>query len=261
MKKNYSIALGWWAARWLAHIWVLKYLEEKEIKIDELSGTSMGAIIASMMAVWMDSQEIIEFTEKLNYFSFIDPDFKSWFLKWKKIEKKLREVFSDKKIENTKIPLKIIATDIENSVFKVFDSGDIVDAIRASMSLPWVFIPKKIDNVEYCDGGIMMNLPIEVLSWKDVIASSALKINTWKIKKDKKLLWIKFKSWFWENNFETIKRSVIAMMKVNEDRSLQTKDKNIKLIRPDFWELDIMNFNKLEEFIKIGYDEAKKLDL
>jgi hypothetical protein len=107
------------------------------------------------------------------------------------------------------------------------------------------------------DGWIMMNLPIEVLSWENILAVSALKINTWSIVKQKEFLWINFKSGFWQNNYETIKRSVILMMKVNEDNSLKTPNKNITLIRPNFWKLDIIDFWKVNEFIEIGYEEIR----
>jgi NTE family protein len=251
--KKISLALWGWAARWLCHIWVLKYLEEKKVEINEVSGTSMWAIIASMIAIWMNYEEIKKFAKSLNMLSLADLDFKLWFLKWNKIEKKLKEVFWDKKIEETKIPLKIIATNVEKAESRIFTSWKIVDVIRASFSLPWVFIPKEIDWESYVDWWIMNNLPINALEWKDIIAVSALKINTWKIVEEKEFLWIKIKTWFWKNNYETIKRSVILMMKVNEDISITIKNKNITLIRPDFWNLDIMHFNKVDEFVEIGY--------
>ena len=74
-------------------------------------------------------------------------------------------------------------------------------------------------------------------------------------------MWFSFDTWFWKNNYEIIKRSVIAMMKVNEDLSLKTQRKNITLIRPKFWELDIIDFNKVNEFVELGYNEAKKIKL
>jgi len=255
--KKISLALWGWAARGLIHIWVLKYLEEKNIEISEVSGTSMWAIIASMIAIWMNSKKIKDFAKSINILSLADFDLKSGLLKWKKVENKLKEVFGNKKIEETKIPLKIIATNIEKAESKVFDSWKIVDAVRASISLPWIFVPKKIDWESYVDGWIMMNLPIEVLDWKEILAVSALKITTWKIEKEKKFLGIKLKTWFWQNNYEIIKRSVILMMKVNEDRSFQTPWKSISLIRPNFWDLDIMHFSKVDEFEKIGYEAVK----
>jgi len=256
--KKISLVLGWGAARGLSYIGVLKYLEEKKIEITEISWTSMWAIIWAMIAIWMDSKEIKEFASSLNMLKLADFDLKSGLLKWNKIEKKFKEIFWDKKIQDTKIPLKIVATNVEKAEIKVFDYGLIVNAIRASMSLPWIFVPKEIDWESYVDWWIMMNLPIEVLSWKEILAISALKINTWKIVKERKILWLNFKTGFWKNNFETVKRSVILMMKVNEDNSLNTKNKNITLIRPNFGELDIMHFNKVDEFIDIGYDEIKK---
>ncbi len=259
--KKYSLALWGWAARGLVHVWVLKYLEEKNIEISEVSGTSMGAIIWAMLAIWMSSSEIKDFANKLNFLTLIDIDFKTWLLKWNKVERKLSEIFGDKKVQDCKIPLKIVATNIEKSESKIFTSWKIVDVIRASISLPWIFIPKEINSEFYVDGGIMMNLPIEILDWNYIIAVSALKINTWKIVKEKKVFWLNFKSWFWKNNYETIKRSVIAMMKVNEENSIKTLWKNIKLIRPNFWELDIIDFNKVDEFVELGYIEAKKLKI
>jgi len=255
--KKISLALGWWAARGLVHIGVYKYLEENDIKIIEISGTSMWAIVWAMIAIWKSSKEIIDFAKEINFLKLADFDLKSGLLKWNKIEKKLREVFGSIKIEDTKIPLKIIATNIEKAESKVFDSWDIVEAIRASISLPGIFVPKEINWESYVDWWIMMNLPIEILSWKEVLAISALKINTWKIVKQKKYLWIKFKTGFWKNNYETIKRSVILMMKVNEDNSLRTQNKNILFLRPNFWELDIMDFDKVEDFVNIGYEEIK----
>jgi len=256
--KEISIALGGWAARWLIHIWILKYIEEKDIKIKEISWTSMWAIIASLYAIWMSSKEIKNFAKSINFLKLADFDFKTWLLKWNKIENKLKEVLGDKRIESTKIPLKIIATNIETAETKVFTKWLIIDAVRASFSLPWIFKPKIINNQAYIDGGVMMNLPIEVLDWKNIIAVSALKINKWNIIEKKNIFWFSFTTWFWRNNFEIIKRSVILMMKVNEDKSLETKNKNIVLIRPEFWKLDIMDFNKVDEFEKIWYNTIKK---
>ena len=258
MPKNYSLALwGWWA-RWFTHIWVYKYLEEQKIVIEEISWTSMWAIIWSMIAIWKTSKEIWDFAKSVNFITISDFDFKSGLIKGKKVEKKLEEIFWDLNIDETKIPLKIISTNIEKNETVIFTKWKIVDAIRASISLPGVFMPKEIGGEMYVDWGLMMNLPIEALEWSNIIASSALKISDWKIVKVKEIFWIKFKSGLLKNSYETIKRSVILMMKVNEDRSLQTVWKKIKLIRPKYWKLDISDFMKIDEFIQLWYLSAKK---
>lgn len=257
--KEYCLTLwGWWA-RWFIHLGVLKLLEEKDIKLTEISWSSMWAVIWAMIAIWMDYEEITNMAKDLNFLKLVDIDFRTWLLKWNKIENKFKEIFQNKKIEDTDIPLKIVATNIETSEPEVFKSWKIVDALRASISLPWIFVPKEIDKKLYIDWWIMMNLPIEALDWNDIIAVSSLKLNAWKIIKEKKVFWIKFKTGFWKNNYEIIKRSVLSMMKVNEDNSIRTPWKNIQLIRPVFWDLDITNFWKLDEFINLGYNEARKV--
>ena len=60
MIKQYALALGGWAARWLSYIWVIQYLEENNIEITELSGTSIGSIIAGLYAMWKSSSEMKE---------------------------------------------------------------------------------------------------------------------------------------------------------------------------------------------------------
>ena len=257
--KKYWLALWWWAARWLVHIWVLKYIKDNEIEIDEVSWTSMWAIVAAMYAIWKTNEEIIDFAKSINYLTMWDPDFKTGLLKWKKVEKKLFEIFWNLNIEEANIPLKIVTTNLETSESRILNKGGIVEAIRASISLPGIFIPKEIEGESYVDWWIMMNLPIEALDNKNIIAVSALKINKWPVVKKQKIFWVNFKTGFLKNNFEIIKRSVILMMKVNEDNSLKTLWKEVKLIRPDFWNLDIIDFNKVDEFVKLWYDSSSNI--
>lgn len=174
MKKTYSLALWGWAAKWFIHIWVYKYLQENDMHFSEVSWTSMWAIIASLIAIWKDYQEITLIAKEISYYKMIDLDLSYWLIKWEKIYKKLEELFWTLEIQNTKIPLKITATNITNGTLKIFTQGKIVDALRASMSIPWILSPKIIDNISYVDGGMIMNLPIQALSGENIIAVSAL---------------------------------------------------------------------------------------
>jgi len=69
MNKNYALALWWWAARWLAHIGILQYIEEKNIEINEISWTSMWAVVAWFYAIWKSVEEMKEFAKSINYLS------------------------------------------------------------------------------------------------------------------------------------------------------------------------------------------------
>lgn len=259
MRKRYWLALWWGAAVWLLHIWVIKTIEEKNIKITEVSWTSMWAIVAAFYAMWKSSDEMITFTKEINFLKMLDFDLKNWLLKWNKISKKLEEVFWDKKIEKQKIKLKIVATNIETWEKKVFNKGKIIDAVRASISLPWIFIPHKILDDSYVDGWILNNLPVEVLNNKNIIAVSAIKEIDSPLKRKKKILWFNLGVWFFNMNFQILERSLILMMKSNEKQSIETRGKQVTLIKCKTEWYDVYSFNKVDELVNIWYTEANHI--
>ncbi len=257
MKKKYSLALWGGAARGLVHIWVLKYLNENKIWISEISWTSMWAIIASLYCIWKSTDEIIDIAKNINYLKLIDPNFKTWFLKWNKVYNLLKKIFWDQKIEDQKIKLKILATNITTWRKRVFKKWKIIDALRASFSLPWVFVPYEIDWELYIDWGVSNNLPIECLRTKNVIAVSALKTITWPLITKRKFMWMKINRMFLNLNYQILHRTILLMMKQNEIKSLETKNKNIISVQPNFWELEYYSFNRIDEFVDLGYNEIK----
>ena len=259
MKKKYSIALWWWAARWFIHIWVLQYLEEHHIQIWEISWTSMWAIIGAFYAIWKTPDEIKKIAEDINYLKLIDFDLNTWVLKWKKVLKKLESFFWDKKIEDLDMKLKIVATNIETCEKHVFETWKIVDAIRASLSLPWIFTPHKVSEGSFIDGGVTNNLPIDVLSGQHIIGVSALKKITWPLRNTRKIFWFEFNKWFFNLNYQIIHRTIVTMMKQNELKSIQHVEWDFQLISPDFWELDYYSFDKIDEFIELWYTQAEKI--
>lgn len=258
MKKQYSLALWWWAARWFVHIWVLKYLEENDIEIKELSGTSMWAIVAAMKACSKTTDEMIEVAKSISFIKLIDPDLSFWLLKWYKVLKKLEEIFWDKKIEDLKIPLKVMATNLETWESTAFETWSLAKAVRASLSLPWVFMPYKIGEYSYVDGWVTNNLPVSVLSWEHILWVSALKEITWPIETKTKFLGIEFNKWFFDYSYRVGHRTLLFMMKQNENRSIEKAWKNVKILTPDFWELDYYSFDKIDEFVELWYKLAKE---
>ena len=138
-------------------------MEEKNIQITEIAGTSMGAIIGAFLAIGTTSDEMQKITREINYLQMIDFDLKNGFIKGDKIINFLEKYFGNTQIQDLKIPLKIIATDLETGEKKVFMNGKIVDAVRASISLPGIFRPHEIDGKFFIDGGVVSNLPLEEL--------------------------------------------------------------------------------------------------
>lgn len=256
-KKKYWLALGWWAARWFAHIGVIKFLIENNILISEISWTSMGALVGACFWVGMNYDDMYKLVSEINYFKLIDLDFRRWVLKWNKIKDKLRQIFRQTKIQDCKIPLKIVATDVDKGEKIVFEKGDLLDVLRASISVPAILAPYEYDGMNLVDWGIVNNLPIELLKSSDVIAVSALRNTNVAIKKNKNILWFEFFSWFWWYNYRVIQRSIDLMMKQNQERSLSVR-KNIVLIQPIFEHIDYYEFHKYDQIIDIGYSASKE---
>lgn len=243
MQKNISLCLWWGWARAFIHIWVLKYLEEENYSIEEVSGTSMGAIIAAGIALGMSAQEIYDFTKKnFSYWKLIDFSFGKGIFS-EKIFKMLKEVYGRSKVSHTKIPLKIVATRLEDMQKVVFTNESIVDAVRASMSIPGIFTPHTIEWNHYIDGMLSENLPIWVLSWKNIIAVSSV---------------MGRESNFW-NTREVLTKAFNKANFDNEELSLLSSNKDIILIRPHYDHIDFFDFLKFEELVEIGYSEAKNI--
>jgi NTE family protein len=154
--------------------------------------------------------------------------------------------------------LKIVATNIETGKRKVFTKWKISKALRASLSLPWAFVPYKIWNFYYVDWWVVNNLPIDVLKGKNIIWVSALKNIKWPLIFKKKFLWFEINTNFFEYNYQILHRTILLMMKQNEDKSIMNLKWKWVTIRPEFWDLDYYDYSKLAEFIEIGYKEAKK---
>lgn len=262
MNKSYSLALGWWAAKWLCHIGVLKYIEENNIKINEVAWTSMWAIIWACFASWMSYTDIKKIAEDIKILKLADFSFKRWIISWGKIYKFLEKIFWDKKIEDTKIPLKIIATDLKTWEKIIFNRWKIVDAVRASISLPVIFNTFEYNKSTIIDGWFKSNLPIMELEWNNIIAVSAVRDYWKKINIFNRIWNFKFKKLFFWYNLEVIKKLVIVTMSTIEDLTLEIAKntwKNIIFIAPDLWEFEFHDFKKVEEISIKWYEETKKV--
>ncbi len=148
---------------------------ERGVCVGEVAGTSMGALVAAFIAFGKTPEEMIAFAKSISYHRLVDVDLRLGLLRGEKIATLLRTVFAHARIEDAPIPLRIVATCLETSSVKVFDRGEVVEALRASFSIPGIFSPRMVNGEHCVDGGILMNLPIQVLHGTHVIAVSATK--------------------------------------------------------------------------------------
>jgi NTE family protein len=188
-----AIALGGGGARALAHIGVLKVLEENKIKFDYITGTSMGSIIGALYAM-EETPEKIEKTLKNYFFNILfskmnmqkmqdenqvtsarslirkarefvkygSQEGGNAFLSHSILEDLVNTVIPDMDIADTKIPFACVATDITNGKEKIFTKGPLRRIVLASASIPGVFPPVNIDNVWYTDGAHVNVTPVTV---------------------------------------------------------------------------------------------------
>lgn len=255
--KKFSLALGGGGARGIAHIGVIRFLEQQWLAPREISGTSMGALIGACYALWKTSEDMERVLSGLSYFSLLDFDLTRWFLKGKKIEKFLEELYEEKTFDDIHIPLSIIATDIHDGSMKVFRTGKLSKAVRASIAIPWIFMPYSLESTDYVDGGVLENLPITPLMPWDVLAVSCLPDISKKIEYGKKFFSRSFQKTLFANGYNILQKSLDIMLFENEKRTLASRD-NIILVRPDFSGLGYYEFASYVKLIERGYSAAQK---
>ncbi len=163
--EKVGLVLSGGSAYGFAHIGVLKVLEENNIPIDIIAGTSMGAIVGGLYSAGMTTKEMEEVLKSFSRNRIVDFNlfgiFDEGFLYGKKVTKFFSNLIGDKNIEDCEKKFCCVASDLASGHKYVFEKGPIVQAIRASMSIPGIFRPVKIDKMCLVDGGISDNLPVE----------------------------------------------------------------------------------------------------
>lgn len=164
-RKKVGLALASGGGRGMAHIGVLQVLEEHGIPIDMVSGASAGALVAAIYAAGTDLYMLEKYLCTLMPKDIIDPTVvtRGGVFSGNKVAEIIRTLTHDLTVEQTKIPCFIGAADLETAEFHIFEHCKLYEAGRASMAIPGVFTPVKIDGHWYVDGGMLQELPVEVL--------------------------------------------------------------------------------------------------
>jgi NTE family protein len=170
MKKDVALVLSSGGARGIAHIGVIRELERRNYSIKAISGSSMGALVGGFYA----AGELDRYTEwlvtldRMDVLRLVDFSISSkGLIKGTRIIEKMKEIIPDRNIEELDIPFKAVATNIHTGQEKIFDTGNLYEAIRASIAIPTVFQPKKINESHFVDGGVLNPLPVNVVDRAD----------------------------------------------------------------------------------------------
>ena len=180
-KSKIGLALGSGAARGLDHIGVLKALKEENVSIHALAGSSMGALVGACYAREGEISNLEEIMVNIDWKSMLrlaDPNLALLYkgvIHGKKVKELLKTLIGDIEFKDLKIPFAAVATDANTGEELIIRSGSVVEAVRASISIPAIFTPVKLNGRFLIDGGIVNPVPVSVV--KDMGATFVIACN------------------------------------------------------------------------------------
>lgn len=272
-----GLVLSGGAAHGLAHIGVLKYLEEKGIKPDYITGTSMGAVIGGLYAIGYSADQIEALAASQDWEGILSNNIPLYnvapvekkaheriplTLKWQnkgfdlppaiisgqKLDIELSNLFipayNERNFDELSIPFRCVAINLQDGSIDVFKEGYIADAIRASMSIPSVFPPKELNDKLYVDGGLIRNFPVEEA--KEMGADIIIGVYVGGVKMDKNKL---------VSIFDIMEQT--AFMSGILDSEEQAKAVDV-LITPKVKRMGKFAFEDYKIFVQKGYEAASQ---
>ena len=162
-KPVIALVLGSGGARGYAHIGAIEILEENGIKPDFIVGTSAGSIVGSIYASGKTAKELREVALNMQVSDVRDISIGlQGFFDGKKVENYVNKQVENTPLEKLKIPMYVVATELKHGEKVVFNQGNTGQAVRASISIPSMFVPTVISGTEYVDGGLVSPVPVNV---------------------------------------------------------------------------------------------------
>lgn len=243
-RPQVGIALGSGSSRGLAHIGVLRAFREAGIPVDMIAGTSAGALVGALYCCGIDFKVMEKIAEQIPRKDLMDLSVpRVGFIKGKRIEELVRLLTRGLKIEELPIPFRVVATDLLKGEKVVFDSGYVYQAVRASISIPGIFIPVNTGDRVLVDGGIVDRVPVSIVKemGADIIIGVDVGFSAPK------------------NNIESIFDVLFQSIEIMERDLL--KNRTIEadiLLKPYLPNIDPLRFDQVDECSKEGYNIAQK---
>lgn len=256
-----GLALGGGGAKGSAHLGVLKVFQEKGIKFNYVSGTSIGAFIGAVYAN-DNIDKLIEDSFRIRIKEIpklIRPIIsKKGLFSGEQIEKMLTKFVDVENIEELDIPVSIVTTEINSSKLVTFTVGSIYKAVRASMSIPGILTPLIDGENMYVDGGFLEPVPVKAV--RDLGAEKVVAIDLITTTTKRKFNSIKpnerddFRS---KNVFDIIQRSSIVTQSKLIENSFKEYAPDV-VIKPDASEINTLDFHKSKIGIQKGIEAANE---
>lgn len=239
-----GLALGSGGARGFAHLGVLRVLVRENIPISYLAGSSMGALVGAFFAAGLDVEDLYKFAIKFKrkyYLDFTVP--KMGFISGNKVKQLIRLFTHRKRFEDLQIPLAVVATDLYDGSRVVFREGDVAEAVRASISIPGIFVPEKIGGRLLIDGGVVDRVPVSVA--RDMGADFVIAVDVSHFNGNEEVATI----------FDVILQSIDIM----QNELVKCHEiKSDMMIKPEVSQFSSKAFTNIEEIVRIGEEATIK---
>lgn len=240
-----GLALGGGAAKGIAHIGVLKAFEEEHIPIHCISGTSVGALVASYHAFGRPAESILSIGSTLNLSKILNFTLeRGGLFSTNAIRDMIHRDLGDVRIEDANIPLAICATDIETGEQLIFREGNLADVVCASMAVPGLFVPVEIGGRVLVDGGLVENVPISPLA--KMGAGITVAVDLSHVSRYPKP----------DNTFDVITNAINIGIDFNTRKQLKNADIAVPLDLSGYSLTN--NADRVEELYQEGYQPMKK---
>ncbi|WP_292890290.1 patatin-like phospholipase family protein [Nonlabens sp.] len=238
-----GLALSGGGVRGVAHAGVIKALQEHGILINQISGTSAGALVGALYAKGIEMEEIFHFFEKSTLFDPRKIAFKqAGFIKSSVFTEHLASYIPENSFDSLEIPLRVTATNLYAGKLKIFTEGELYLPILASAAFPGIFTPVEIEGNTYVDGGVLNNFPINLLEDCDI------KIGSYVNKVDLTVQKLK-------HSYDVAGRAYT----INQYQQDKIKFSQCDLlIEPDLFNYGLFSFNAMKDIFQIGYETASQ---
>lgn len=239
-----GLVLSGGGARGVAHIGVLKALEEMNVQCDIVSGTSAGSIVGALYANGYKADEILSIVRNLSIFKSVRP---SWtlagLLTMDGLKELLLKYIPSNDFGKLKMPLVVAATELRKGAVHYFTEGELIPAIVSSCSIPAIFNPVSFNGGLYVDGGLFDNLPARPIKERcDFLIGSHCN---------------HFSSEFDAKSLKTVvERSLLLTIGANTQASRDLCD--VVIEPPHMDRFSSFEINKAQEIFDIGYQFTRK---
>jgi predicted acylesterase/phospholipase RssA/CRP-like cAMP-binding protein len=265
-----GVVFGGGGARGLAHIGVIRALHEAGVPIDMIGGTSMGAVIAGALGMGLDWKDILEISRvgwlkhkphKEYTLPFIS------LIRTRVLDRWAKEIYGDTDIEDMWLNFYCVSCNLTTSETVIFERGPLWKAVRASASLPGVFVPVLFDGNVFVDGAIVNNLPGDIMRKRscqkvivvDVGSESSFAFQLLEFPSPWQFLWARILPFRRRVDAPNIAAVLMRTTEVGSKQKTNEVKRDADLcLRPPIDKYGVLEFEAIDQIVEAGYRYAQK---